>query len=136
MNGSGMRCRYRSFETKVRIVAGVLPISSASCSMNMTRGDPRSEAGKGRTSTSHRRAKARVGCRSPRVRAPCGWLANFRTDEAMQGRAYRNALSVSYAFGSRSRFLSYPFTDLTQRHQRHRDTGSKSVSRIALKNLE
>lgn len=78
LKGGGMRCRYCAFETKVRMVAGVLPIRSASCSMNMTRGDPPSVAGREFTFSSHTRARARVGCRSPRARTLFGRLAEYR----------------------------------------------------------
>jgi len=76
-----MRCRYCAFETKVRMVAGVLPIRSASCSMNMTRGDPPSVASKELTFSSHTRATARAGCRSPRARTLFGRLAEYRVSD-------------------------------------------------------
>lgn len=81
LNGVGMRCRYCAFETKVRMVAGVLPIRSASCSMNITRGDPPSVAGRELTFSSHTRARARVGCRSPRARTLFGRLAEYRVSD-------------------------------------------------------
>ena len=54
----------------------------------------------------------------------------------LQLRAYRSALLIPYARAKRSRHLSYPFTDLTQRHQHHRSPDGSPKLRIVQINLE